>query len=122
MQVVPSMVSMAGTPEEKSEAVIDSIPSINNQPDYPYGLCISLCHDELEKLSLSEIELNVGDLIHMHCMAEVTSISNNDSKHSGPSRRVELQITHISAENEAEEDRQAPKVSAAKKMSKLYTS
>lgn len=80
------------------------MPSALNQPDYPYGLSISLCEDELAKLNLDDEDVQPGDMIHMHCMATVTSVSKNDNTTSGPSCRIELQITHISAENEAEED------------------
>lgn len=83
-------------------------------PTYPYGLCISLCQDQLDKLGMEE-EVNRGDILHMHCLAEVTSVSTVDNS-NGKETRVELQITHISAEDEDLEN-----VEEDKKMtSKLY--
>lgn len=85
------------------EALEYSAPS---PPRYPYGLGISLCEEELEKLDLTDMELEPGDMIHLHCMATVTSVSKNANQ-DGEHCRVELQITHIAAEDEEEEDEKA---------------
>lgn len=101
MQLMPSMVSMERTPEEKAEA---SLPydAIKNQPDYPYGLSICFTQDELDKLNL-DAEVEVGDYIHMVCMARVTSVSKTEV--NGQDRcRVEMQIEAISCENEDTQD------------------
>lgn len=98
MDKIPSMVDMAKTPKE---IVADSMP---DQSAYPYGLCISLCEEELEKLGFGQDELNVGDMLHLHCLASVTAVSNHDNINSGPSCRVELQIKFISAESEDDEN------------------
>lgn len=99
---IPSMVSMELDDKEKAEM---SSPSL---PKYPYGLCISLCDDELEKLNLDTDEVNVGDMLHMHCLAEVTSVSKRDDS-NGPCCRIELQITNIAAESEDEENEESEK-------------
>lgn len=104
MERIPSMVDMKRTPQEKQEVAQLFLPTAANQPDYPYGLSISLCEEELAKLGFGQDDLDVNDMIHMHCMAVVTSKSNHDNVSSGPSCRVELQITHISAEDEDEEN------------------
>lgn len=115
MQVVPAMIDMKKTDQEKA---MDAFPtSVSCQSDYPYGLCISLCQDELEKLGLPE--LNVDDMVHMHCMAIVTSVSKNATSGSDPTCRIELQITHMSSEDETEEDNKA-ELSMGKITSKLY--
>lgn len=115
------MVDMKKSPAEKAE---DSCPTpIDRQPDYPYGLCISLCDDELEKLDLDVSDVEPGDMLHLHCLATVTSKSERTDIPAGPSCRVELQITHVSIpESEDEENRDADKsMTPAKKMSKLYS-
>lgn len=100
---IPSMVSMELDAKEQAEMLAPSLPK------YPYGLCISLCEDELEKLNLDK-ECYVGDMLHMHCLAEVTSVSMRDDSSSGPSCRIELQITHLSVpENEDDENRESEK-------------
>lgn len=105
------MVDMKRSPEEKEEA---TSPVPFEGPDYPYGLCICLCEDELEKLGLDNIKH--GDLIHIHGMAKVTSFNKSDH-----GSRAELQITNMSAENEADEDKEAERsMKADKRVSKLY--
>lgn len=84
-------------------------------PSYPYGLCISLCEEELEKLNLDIEDAAPGDMLHLFCMAKVTSVSKNDTE-NGNTCRVELQITHIAAESEDEENER----SAEEKIGKLY--
>lgn len=121
MEIMP-MVDMARTTEEKLKA---SFPTVLDQPNYPYGLSISLCDSELEKLEIDYDDVNVDDIIHMHCFAVVTSKSSNVVQGTEPTCRIELQITHISAEDEAEEDQEdedkevLPK--STKRMSKLYS-
>jgi len=100
------MVDMRRTLAEKEEAAERMQPTAATQNDYPYGLCISLSQDELKKLGLEDEEVEVGDMIHLHCMAEVTSVSKSDNQQMGPQCRVELQITHIAAEDEEEENEQ----------------
>ncbi len=77
---LPTMVDMVLSSEEQEEMMSPS------PPRYPYGLCISLCEDELEKLNLDG-ECNVGDMLHMHCLAEVTSVSMRDDAINGAYRR-----------------------------------
>jgi len=104
MEKVPPMVDMRHTSAEKEEEAEEySLPSPSNVPDYPYGLAISLGKDELEKLGLDHTDFDLGDLVHFHAMAMVTSISSR-ADNMGDTCRIELQITHLSAEDEAEED------------------
>lgn len=105
------MVDMALTPKEQEEVTNPS------PPKYPYGLCISLCEDELEKLDLDTEDVSVGDMIHLFCLAKVTSVSKTDSENSGPCCRIELQITNISSDSE-DEDNENRTVEA--KMGKMY--
>lgn len=97
MQKIPAMISMELDDKEKAEM---SSPSL---PKYPYGLCISLCEDELEKLNLDISDVEPEDMLHMHCLAKVTSVSKRDTS-DGMTCRVELQITNINAESEDDEN------------------
>lgn len=116
MEKLTSMVDMKRDPKEAEESVA------MDQPVYPYGLCLSLGHEELEKLGIGQGELNVNDMLHLHALATVTSVSSHDNIASGQSCRVELQITHISAiESETEEDEEEEKkLSGSQKIAKLY--
>lgn len=116
MEQLKSMVDMKRDPKETEETLA------MDQPAYPYGLCLSLGHEELEKLGISQGELSVNDMLHLHALASVTSVSDYDNIASGKSCRVELQITHISAiESETEEDKEEEKkLSGSQKIAKLY--
>lgn len=106
------MVDMAKTPEEIKEdlAPMKSEPASvgASTPVYPYGLCISLTEEELEKLDLDPAEAEVGATIHLCAMAKVTSKSESERVNADGSKeqccRIELQITQLGteAENEAE--------------------
>lgn len=92
------MVSMERSAPEMAEAA----NPIANISKYSYGL--SLCFDQetLDKLNLDTSDVEVGDLIHLFAMAEVTSVSKQDTG-AGEKCRVELQITHLSVEDEDNE-------------------
>lgn len=90
------MVDMRREPQ-KEEAVPEAIPAADG-PSYPYGLCICLGNEELEKLNLDP-SCEVGDTIDLRAFAKVTSVSMND--YGGkPQHRIELQITQLAVENE----------------------
>jgi len=96
--MLKKMVSMERTPVEMAEA---SNPTYNI-PKYSYGL--SLCFDQetLDKLDLDTSDVEVGDLLHLFAMAEVTSVSKNDTG-NGEKCRVELTLTHVGLEDENNE-------------------
>lgn len=75
---------------------------------YPYGLCISLCKDELEKLDIDFEDAEVGDFFHLHSLARITSKSNNETE-AGESPRLELVLAFLEVESEEEEDDEADK-------------
>lgn len=96
------MVSMELTEEEKLEDCMPCPPSIGNQPDYPYGLRISLTERELDKLGLEE-DPEIGDYIDLRAFACVTSASREQSA-NGPRRRIELTIERLAIEDEDREE------------------
>lgn len=112
------LVDMSLEPKEAQETYF---PTPADQPKYPYGLSISLCDNELEKLEIDFDDICVGDLVHLHAMAMVTSKSCNETEGDGQKCRVELQICYLSGENEADEDDEAEdRMSSSKIISKLY--
>lgn len=80
------MVDMSIDMEKREEEAEEQ-----SEPVYPYGLCICLTHEELEKLELTD-DCQVGDLLHMLCMARVTSVSKSEN-----ATRIEMQIIDIEA-------------------------
>lgn len=94
------MVNMELADDDKLDMVCP--PALEDMPDYPYGLRITLTHRECEKLDL-EPDCCVGDVIDLRCFARVTSISSNETT-GGPECRIELQITDMACENEMDEE------------------
>ena len=84
-----AMIDMKQKPErEEAPGAIEA-----EQPQYPYGLSISLEKDQLEKLGITELP-KVGDKMMVHANAIVKTVSAYDTQ-SGSDQRVELQITEM---------------------------
>lgn len=98
------LVDMRKTPADKAEEVMEmtSAPSPDMIADYPYGLCLCLTHEELEKLDL-DTDVEVGDMIDLRAFAKVTSVSKRDVG-GQEDIRVELQITNLAVESEDTEE------------------
>jgi len=69
---------------------------------YPYGLSISLGDAELKKLGLTD-DCEVGEFIHLFCMAKVTG-KNVSETDGGEKTCVNLQICFMACEDEDEEN------------------
>jgi hypothetical protein len=77
----------------------DMGPSLLSKPSHPPGLCITLTEREMQMLDLDSPD-DVGDLVHLNCIARVTRIEKTDS-----GCMVSAQITDVMVlENESEED------------------
>ena len=100
MDLLPKFVDLAREPKEIGE----DLPA-PEQPIYPYGLCLCFDQETLDKLDLDS-DAEVGDMIHIHALGKITSISKRDTE-SGPDCRVEIQLTAIALEDEHEEDEEA---------------
>lgn len=92
------MINMERSPAEVNEA---SSP-IYSGSKYPYGLSICFDQETLDKLDLDTSDVAVGDMLHMQCFAEVTSVSKSDTG-DGEKCRIELTLTRIGLENESTE-------------------
>ncbi len=88
-----AMINLKMSREERKEygevAVTDS-----EGPQYPYGLCIDLDDDTLEKLGITSLPA-VGTAIQFTARAVVKSTSSNQYEGSEPESRMSLQITDI---------------------------
>ena len=91
------MIDMAKDAEEMKESM-PSIAPMSEVNKYPYGLCICLTNDEIEKLDLDD-DVEAGDMMHGFFMAKVTSVSKNDTG-DGQKTRVEMQIVAMGVEDE----------------------
>jgi len=106
MKHLMPMIDMAQSKEEIEERYPAAVAKSDKAgPIYPWGLCLRLSEKEIAKLNLDEAP-EIGDMIHIFAMAKVTSVSANATE-NGENRSVELQITHMSVENEDEEDEES---------------
>ncbi len=110
------MVDMRRTPEE-SDKNTEGLGPQSSPNAYPYGLCICLTHEELEKLDLDST-CEVGDMVHLHALAKVTSFSKRETD-VGEDCRVELQIMFMSVEDENDEN-EAPSPRYRLRPGRLY--
>lgn len=96
----PKMVSMKRTPADMRGDKMAG-PSIESTaPDYPYGLCIHMDKDELDKLGITELP-KVGTEMMFECKVKVTRISQSASEAADGSNEytsVDFQITDIGIE------------------------
>ena len=100
-RVVFVMKSMEMSDDEKLDTIQPiAMPS---KPDYPYGLRITLCDAELEKLGVDESEAEVGGVIHGHFLGRITSVSRNENG-DDKTCRIEVQIEDLAVESEDEEN------------------
>ncbi len=97
MRKLPSMVDMARSPKEMAEGAVPQAPV------YPYGLCLRLEKDQLEKLDVDYGDWAVGDNFHLFCLAKVTSIRKSETA-DGEDCSVEMQICEIAGEDEDDEN------------------
>ena len=65
-----------------------------SQPEYPWGLCITLDNDSLDKLDIDELP-KVGGRITIVAVARVTSVSARTDEGGDDSRCVSLQIERM---------------------------
>lgn len=97
MEKIPHMVDMQI--DQPDNGGMPEATNLKIPVRYPYGLGLCLNDPELKKLGLDDEECQVGDHLHFHALAKVTSVSENESM----GKRIELQIVAMSAENEDEE-------------------
>ena len=90
------LVSMKRTKEDKRGDQLETAPAEAMVPDFPWGLCIHLDKDELEKLGIKEPP-KVGTVLMLAAKVQVTRVSQSASTDRGgeEQRSVDLQITDL---------------------------
>ena len=91
----------------KKDMAEEASPTANQNP-YPYGACIHLDTDELDKLGVKELP-DVGDEYHIRAIGRVTSVSSNDSG-NGEQSGLSIQITMLELVHEDEAAAEADSV------------
>lgn len=94
-----ALVSMKMSREEAKEI---SQPSMMDAPEYPYGLCLDLDDDALEKLGITVLP-KVGTEMLINAKVVVKSVSSYDTQGGEAEARVSLQVTDMEiASNQTE--------------------
>ncbi len=88
----PELVSLELDDEDQMDMAIPMPSGKSLQPQYPWGLRISLTETELAKLGLDHSDAKVGDYLEFRARACVTSTSESKKEDGGSMCRVELQI------------------------------
>jgi Major coat protein-like len=73
-------------------------PEINccsSQDEYPYGLCIDLNTDSLDKLGISIDKYNVKDVVNIVAECQVKSLSQSSYSSGKDNKNLSLQITKM---------------------------
>jgi hypothetical protein len=87
-----AMVNMKSKPGENNAETAQSTEY--KEPEYPYGLCIRLSKDELDKLGITSLPA-VGAKMTITAAAFVKSTSAYETQDSGKDMSIELQITDM---------------------------
>lgn len=72
----------------------ETVPSVVEAPQYPYGLRLELGNEALDKLDMAELP-EVGKKLAINARVEVVAVSKNEMKGGEARRSVSLQITDL---------------------------
>ena len=88
------LASMKRTPEDMRQDQGEPAPIDAMAPDYPYGLCIHLDKDELDKLGMKELP-EVGTEMPLRALVKVTRVSQSAVEGRDEETSIDLQITDL---------------------------
>ena len=93
-----NLTSMKTTPAEAKEEAKEMIGDASTQPQYPYGLSISIDDEMMTKLGIKDLPA-VGTEMMLMAKCEVCSTSAYDTQTNGPEINFSLQITDMALES-----------------------
>lgn len=88
------MASLINMELSKEEAKEETQPSPADAPKYPWGLCITLNDDSLEKLGIEQLP-ETGAVVTIVAKAEVSRTSAYQTQGGENERSMDLQITEM---------------------------
>ena len=88
---MPSLINMTLSAEEVKE---ETQPPTADAPKYPWGLCLTLNDDTLEKLGVKTLPA-VGTVVTIVAKAQVSSIRDYQTQGSDSEASIDLQITDM---------------------------
>lgn len=91
------LYSMKRSEKDKRTDMGETAPITSIAADYPYGLCIHLDKDELDKIGIKELP-EVGGSYPMRAMVTVTCVRQAAMSGRDEETSVDLQITDMALE------------------------
>jgi len=88
------LVSMKRTAKDKREDAGEAAPMSAIAPDYPYGPCINLDKDELDKIGMKQLP-TVGSEMGLHVKVKVTRVTSSAVEGEDSEDCVSMQITDM---------------------------
>ena len=102
MALDQKMISMKRSKEDKRADKLEHAPMEATAPDYPWGLCLHMDGDEMDKLGIKTMP-KVGDEMVIVCKVCVTRTAQSASEYTNgeETKSIDLQITDIGWEDGA---------------------
>ena len=105
-----ALTSMKNTPADVKEEQ-DELTTNPEIPAYPYGLCIDLCDESLQKLGITDLP-PVGTKMKLTALVEVTTVSQYQNS-EGAESRLSLQITDMQLDPAEQSQRSDAQIASA---------
>lgn len=90
----PKMISMKRTPADKRGDKLQTAPAEAMAPDYPWGLCLHMDREELDKLGMKDLP-KVGTEMTITAKVKVTRVSQSAVEGANDESSIDMQITDI---------------------------
>lgn len=91
------MATLINMQQSAEEAKEQNEPAVSEAPKYPWGLCITLNDDSLEKLGVKSLPA-VGSQVTIVAKADVSRVSGYQTQGGDSEASLDLQITDMQVE------------------------
>lgn len=83
--------------KEKNLKASNAVQPADSQPEVPYGMHVTLHHEELKKLGMKHLP-KAGDKLHMRAHVHVARVSESHESGGEKNRTVEMHIHKMALE------------------------
>lgn len=86
-----ALVDLKLSPADKKSEMEERMAGPDAMPDYPYGMCLMIDKDELDKLGMTELP-EVGDELNITAIAKVTQVRQSAVEGQDDESSISIQI------------------------------